>query len=269
MRCAAAICLVCAISACAQTGARAEDPARVRALVEAGALPRAELRQAELALADRRDEETLRRTLYGNLTIEDLTEPDAGEMVAAATRRLERERARLEEAKKLVAAGALPRLALTPAIEEMDRRRRTLDLAESRARLLRQLAEMVRVEEAMLRTPEASAPEMTGLSERYQGDGIFQMTDLERIRLEFERQFARPLPVSAHGATALHRALGFDHRGRVDVALDPELPEGRWLRGFLQTLRIPYFAFRGFLRGKSTGPHIHIGPPSESLRSGG
>jgi hypothetical protein len=33
--------------------------------------------------------------------------------------------------------------------------------------------------------------------------------------------------------------------------------------------RIPYFAFRGFLPGSATGPHIHIGPPSERTSRGG
>jgi hypothetical protein len=53
------------------------------------------------------------------------------------------------------------------------------------------------------------------------------------------------------------------------VALDPDQPEGVWLRRYLETLRIPYFAFRGFLTGRATGPHIHIGPPSERIARGG
>jgi len=53
------------------------------------------------------------------------------------------------------------------------------------------------------------------------------------------------------------------------VALDPDEPQGVWLRHYLQKLRVPYYAFRSALRGRSTGPHIHIGPPSEPLRAGG
>ncbi|MGD0365792.1 MAG: hypothetical protein ABSC93_33330, partial [Bryobacteraceae bacterium] len=81
----------------------------------------------------------------------------------------------------------------------------------------------------------------------------------------FERRFSKPLPVSAMGETAVHRALGFDHRGRVDVALSPDQPEGLWLRQYLEARRIPYFAFWHAMPGKATGAHIHIGPESTRL----
>ena len=77
------------------------------------------------------------------------------------------------------------------------------------------------------------------------------------------------MPVSALGETAVHRAMGFDHRGRVDVALNPDQPEGVWLIEYLKQNRIPYFAFRGPVKGKATGAHIHIGPMSTRLASGG
>ena len=86
---------------------------------------------------------------------------------------------------------------------------------------------------------------------------------------EFEKQFGKPLPVSAMGETGVHRALGFDHRGRVDVALHPDQPEGRWLLEFLTGNHIPYFAFRQAVPGKATGAHIHIGPMSTHLKLGG
>ena len=75
--------------------------------------------------------------------------------------------------------------------------------------------------------------------------------------------------MSAVGETSLHRALGFDHRGRVDVAIHPDQPEGRWLLEFLTENRIPYFAFRQAVPGKATGAHIHIGPMSTHLKLGG
>ena len=85
----------------------------------------------------------------------------------------------------------------------------------------------------------------------------------------FEREFGKPLPVSAMGETAVHRALGFDHRGRVDVAVYPDTPEGIWLRNYLTTNHIPYFAFRHAVPGKATGAHIHLGPMSTHLNLGG
>jgi hypothetical protein len=85
------------------------------------------------------------------------------------------------------------------------------------------------------------------------------------VSAAFEHRFSKPLPVSAMGETAVHRAMGFDHRGRVDVALNPDQPEGLWLRRYLEARRIPYFAFWQAAHGKATGAHIHIGPESTRL----
>jgi hypothetical protein len=63
----------------------------------------------------------------------------------------------------------------------------------------------------------------------------------------------------------VHRALGFDHRGRVDVAVVPSAPEGIWLRQYLQLKKIPYYAFSHAIPGKATAAHIHIGPGSTRL----
>jgi hypothetical protein len=60
--------------------------------------------------------------------------------------------------------------------------------------------------------------------------------------------------------------MGFDHRGRVDVALKPDSREGQWLRKYLQARDIPYLAFRSAIRGVATNAHIHIGPPSNRIR---
>lgn len=238
-------------------------------LVAAGALPKSLLQKQEELAADRADEAILRRTLYGALGVEDLTEEHGREMVAAAERRLERRQARLNEAKRLVEEGALARTALTPLLEDLDRARRELALAESRARLLDELAEIARIEAAEATREDLPAPEPRPLVERYAGRGGFDAGLMRVLAMEFEMEFGRPLPVSAYGATALHRAWGLDHRGRVDVALHPDSPEGVWLRNYLQKLGVPYYAFRGALRGRSTGAHIHIGPPSEPLRAGG
>jgi hypothetical protein len=73
------------------------------------------------------------------------------------------------------------------------------------------------------------------------------------------------MPVSARGSTAVHRAMGFDHTGRIDVAVNPDAPEGVWLRKYLDTQGIPYYAFRAAIAGKATAPHIHIGPGSTRL----
>ena len=59
--------------------------------------------------------------------------------------------------------------------------------------------------------------------------------------------------------------MGFDHRERFDVAINPDQEEGRWLMRLLDRLRVPYIAFRRAVAGRATGAHIHIGLPSRPL----
>ncbi len=236
---------------------------RIRELVDAGVLPRNQLAEAEEILADAHDKEVLQKTLYGSLSVEDLTEDQADHMTAAAKRRLERQQQVVEKEKHLVGIGARSRTSMLGAIEELDYRRKILDLAESRARLLKDLAGIVRAESTEAEYEEQSA--VFRASERYDGNGVFRRSQLKTIEYAYEREFAERLPISAYGLTAVHRALGFDHRDRVDVALNPDQKEGQWLRRYLENHRIPYFAFRVAIPGKATAPHIHIGPPSGRL----
>ena len=242
------------------------DAERIRALVEAGALPRKALEEAELVLEEARDEEILRRTLFGRLRLQDLTEERVEEMLAAARRLVERQARELEKAGRLVRVGAAPENHLDPYRKELSRRRRTLDLAEQRAALFRELLDMARRERELDRLLREAPEQAAAIAERFDGSGVVLQSQIHVLELEFERQWGRPLPVSARGETAVHRALGFDHRGRVDVALHPDSEEGAWLRELLEQMNVPYFAFRGPAAGRSTGAHIHIGPPSVRLK---
>jgi len=258
--------LVCAAVCCvhaedAPEVARAKaDIEKLRALVEAGAAPRNQLLQAESKMADAEDEAFLRKTLYG----QDLTADQADEMIAASERRLDRRRQALESAKKLVEAKVAPPTSLELPQNELESAQKEYNLAESRANLTRELAEMARVEEDSDRIGVNPA-----ITERFDGDGIFNTVQLARIESAFEVRFGKVLPISALGETAVHRSLGFDHRGRVDVALMPDAPEGVWLREYLTRNGIPFFAFRHAVPGKATGAHIHIGPGSSRIRNGG
>ena len=127
------------------------------------------------------------------------------------------------------------------------------------------LLEIARSEQAVATTPATVAGHGGPLIELFQGSGRFNEGDLKRITLEFEKKFTKPLPVSAKGETAVHRTLGFDHRGRVDIGVAPDSPEGAWMRGFLAENRIPYIAFRRSISGQATAAHIHIGTPSPKL----
>jgi hypothetical protein len=247
--------------------ARAEQE-RVRALVEAGALPRNALREAERKLEEAADEAVLGRTLYGALELEELTEAQAQEMLGAAERLLERARQRLDRLRRIAEEGALPVRSLEGASEELARRRTTLELARERAGLLKELVTMAQAEAVVAAAEEEGSAGYAELVSRFEGRGVSAAPQIEHIRRAFERRFNRPLPVSANGATAVHRALGFDHRGRVDVALHPDQPEGRWLLALLERLGVPYYAFRSPVPGRSTGAHIHLGPPSTRLRTG-
>ncbi len=238
---------------------------KLRTLVAAGAAPRVQLERAEDQLADAEDAALLRKTLYG----QELTDEQCDEMIAAANRRLERRKKALDEGQKLVAAKVASELSLGTFEEELDGAEKEVALAESRAKLTHALAEMARAEE-VLQTKLAEQPsEAPGIAERFDGDGIFNMAKFAKVDAEFEHEFGKALPVSAMGETAVHRSLGFDHRGRVDVAIFPDAPEGIWLREYLTKNRIPYFAFRQAVPGKATGAHIHIGPMSTRLKLGG
>lgn len=237
----------------------------MRALVDAGAAPRRQLQAAESRLVDAEDAAFLRRTLYGA----ELTEAQADEMIAAAERRLERRLGALENAKRLLREGVVSQVEITSYVEDFDRARKEVDLAGSRARLTRELAEMARVEEEAERQMEEEPLESYAAMEKYAGNGVFSVSQLQLVTAQFEARFAKPLPVSAFGETAVHRAMGFDHRDRMDVALHPDQPEGIWLRRYLTAQGIPYFAFRRALAGKATGSHIHIGPSSTRIQRGG
>src|SRR6185369_12704273 len=135
--------------------------------------------------------------------LDDLTEEHAEELEQAARRQLDRTKAAVEKQRTLVDAGIAPAQSLAALTEE----------------------QMIEPPQA-LSAPATAPPVM----ERFDGDGTFTATDFRRVQSAFEQQFHKPLPVSAEGETAVHRALGFDHRDRVDVALFPDTTEGKWLR---------------------------------------
>lgn len=267
----ALLCLLAAIPACSQNDVDPEvarvqaEVARVRALVDVGAAPRMQLEKAEAAMADAQDEAILRKTLYGK----DLTEAQSDDMLAAANRRLERRKREYEEAKKLVDAGAAGRNSLDGPRQDIDMAAKECDMAQSRAALVRDLARMADVEEALSVKLDTEPAEVPSVAERHDGDGVFNMVLFADVQSAYLRQFGATLPVSALGQTAVHRAMGFDHSGRVDVALNPDSAEGQWLRTYLMVKRIPFFVFRQAIPGKATGAHIHIGPASTRLASGG
>ena len=246
-----------------------EQVEHMRKLAEAGAASRKQLEQALAALRQAQDDAVIAETLDARVALEDLTEEQSAEASGAATRRLERIRARLAEQAQLVGQGVAPRTSLVPFEEEVDAARRLMAAVEQRARSLAEIASMIRAEQEVAdSTPDAPSIADGAIARitRFQGDAKFGNEEFKGVVLEFERKFDHKLPVSARGDTALHRSMGFDHRGRIDVALSPDGVEGRWLMRYLEQKRIPFFAFRTAVRGQATAPHIHIGPPSTRFR---
>jgi hypothetical protein len=265
--------LILATAMCAadnpQIIAARESVKRLKILAEAGAASRGQLAQAEDDLADAEDD----AVINDGLRSKDLTETQADDMEAAAGRRLERRQKAFDKAQKMVEGGLSTQASLAPLQSDLEFARKERDLVGEVASVTRQVAAMAQLEASLPRTlpqtPNAALPSGSGhgVSESSDGNGKFTPAILASVESAYQSRFGKPLPISAMGETAVHRALGFDHTGRVDVALNPDQPEGIWLRQYLAENRIPYFAFWQAVPGKATGAHIHLGPQSTRLSS--
>ena len=241
-----------------------EDLRRIQLLINEGALPLIRLKKAKDDLQNALDMSMLRKSVFS----QDLLPEQADEMVLIAQRIVLRRQRAMIEMQQLVSSGVISRSEAQASGADFDNAQAELHLAETRARLIQEMAERLRIEKgiAALELQAESHPDWAGkVYTRYDGSGVFTRADLQKVSTAFASRFAKELPISADGETALHRSLGFDHRGRVDVAVSPDQPEGVWLMHFLQTNKIPYFAFRMAVRGMATGAHIHIGPGSTRL----
>ncbi len=246
---------------------RAQDEvAQIQVLVAQGTLPKSRLIDAQNHLADARDEVILVQTLYSELRLQDMTTAQADAMVAAANRRVDRQQQMVQSRRRLLDSGIMAESDFESFEDELESRKRVLELAKNRTKLLNELKQMAEAEQQLERAAlSARGNSLTGVMIRYDGSGSFRLAQLPAISREFERQFHHPLPVSALGETAVHKAMGLDHRNRADISLNPDATEGVWLRQCLERLRIPYLAFRCAIVGAATAPHIHIGPGSTRL----
>ena len=229
---------------------------RVRDLVRAGALPRKALAEAENQSLARGYRETLQRTLLS----ETLEESEIRTMLDAARglERIARERFTLRMTQ--VEAGVIPAKQLQEAKDALEAAERQSELADTRANLVRQMQRM-RDTESYRDELEADVDEVY----RFYGFNDYEQELLSEIDAMYNMTFGASPPVSAEGSTPMHRAMGLDHTGRIDVALHPDSEEGMFLTYMLESLGVPYIEFRAAIPGQSTGPHIHIGPPSDRL----
>jgi hypothetical protein len=234
---------------------------QIQKLVGMGALPLMRLTKAQEDVQDALDMSLLKQSLYSK----DLLPEQADQMVAVAQKMVFRRERSLMETQELIGTGVISRAEAAASTADLERAKTELDWARNRASLIAQLAESVRIEKgiASLETQAVSHPEWAGkVYTKYAGNGLFTPADLRTLELAWAARFSKPMPISAEGETALHRSFGFDHRGRVDVAVNPDQPEGLWLIRYLESRHIPYFAFRAAVPHKATGAHIHVGPES-------
>ena len=244
---------------------RAEhEVARIKALVDDGTLPKSRLAEAQLALSDAQDEAILAQTLYGDTRAQDMTPEQTKAMLDAAQARVDRQQKVVEDRQMLFDSGALARSEFAAFQDELASRKRVLELVRNRAKLVQDLQQMASVEQQFEHAQTAAGARYVMI--RFEGNGLFNLSDLTPISNRFEERFHHSLPISALGQTLVHQSMGLDHRNRVDVALSPDQPEGIWLRQLLERLHVPYLAFRSAVAGAATAPHIHIGTGSTRLK---
>lgn len=100
---------------------------------------------------------------------------------------------------------------------------------------------------------------------RYDGLADWSLEQAGKISKFFLDHFGYAMPISAMGQSPTHDRMGLDHREAMDVAIQPDSPEGQGLMAYLRKAGIPFIAFRNRVRGMATGAHIHIGHPSLRL----
>ena len=178
--------------------------------------------------------------------------------------------AKLAELRQLVAEGLIARVELENAEHLLAGLRNNLEtLRKNAADSERTIAELRKAEELAKVKPLLPAANNTSTRSflkpvilRYGGQAGWSLGRLGMIQTFFASTFGQTLPVSALGQSATHNRLGYNHRNSVDVALHPDSVQGKALISYLESQGIPYLAFRTAVAGVATGPHIHIGYPS-------
>ena len=177
-----------------------------------------------------------------------------------------------EQLKQLHAEGIVSRKELEEGERLLaDARVRQENLRRQMADSDRLIAEAERAEKLAKLAPGASSSSLvrpsikfnsTAVVIRYTGRTHTAVAGLGGVQAFFSSTFGRPLPLSAVGQSATHDRFGYDHQHAVDVPLHPDSAEGRAVISYLQAQGITFTAFRAAIPGVATGPHIHIGRPS-------
>ena len=188
-----------------------------------------------------------------------------------------------EQLRQLFAEGLVAKVKVDESEESLAEMRAAVEVLKRQIddsdRVIAEVAAMAEAEKlakieaekaARLRTTQSRLlrPTLYGTNAliiRHTGTSYWTAANISGVQSFFMGTFGRPLPISAHGQTATHTRLGFDHSRGVDVALHPDSAEGRALIAYLQSQGITFIAFRAAVAGSATGAHIHIGPPSSRI----
>ena len=177
--------------------------------------------------------------------------------------------AKLAELRQLVAEGLIARVELENAEHLLAGLRNNLETlrknaADSERTIaeLRKAEELAKVKPLLPATNNSTRSFLKPVILRYGGQAGWSLGRLGMVQTFFASTFGQTLPVSALGQSATHNRLGYNHRNSVDVALHPDSVQGKALISYLESQGIPYLAFRTAVAGVATGPHIHIGYPS-------
>lgn len=180
---------------------------------------------------------------------------------------------RLTQSKGLFAGGVLSKRELDGSERAVaDARAKVVQLRQQVASADKLIADTLveaRTAEQLAKAPPLPAGGLVRTTSyiRYNGPGLWSLSDAWKVQRFFTEKFGRQLPVSAFGQSAVHDRWGLDHHNAMDVGVNPDSAEGQALMAFLRSNGIPFLAFRYPITGSATGPHIHIGRPSHRLTS--
>lgn len=98
----------------------------------------------------------------------------------------------------------------------------------------------------------------------------WSIDNFDQVGTRYRQQFGRAIPTRAFGQGNIHNSQGWDHRNAVDVPIDPNSDQGKWILNDLRSNNVPFQAMYRAIKNpttgriSSTGPHIHVGLPSHS-----
>jgi len=191
-----------------------------------------------------------------------------GKLVPFYENDVKRAEDKVEQSKKLLAEGLIPKSqleenerALAAAKDKLAETNRAMTSADDQ--IAGVLVEAAANDEIAknLRLAKQSLVRTAAFT-RYTGAGGWNLSDAWKVQRFFSDTFKKQLPIAVFGQGAIHDRWRLDHHSAMDIQLHPDGPEGRALLEFLQRNGIPYLAFRSAIPGTATGPHIHIGRPS-------